>query len=65
VTTDLDLGVVRWWDRGPARDILYASACLPGLFPAITDFRRTVRLISESREIARAFLARSAATASA
>ena len=33
VTTDLDNGVARWWARGPARDILYASACLPGLFP--------------------------------
>ena len=33
VTTDLDDGVARWWSRGPAADILYASACLPGLFP--------------------------------
>lgn len=33
VTTDLDNGVERWWGRGPAADILYASACLPGLFP--------------------------------
>lgn len=33
VTTDLDNGVARWWEAGPARDILYASACLPGLFP--------------------------------
>jgi NTE family protein len=32
-TTDLDNGVVRWWEEGPALDILYASACLPGLFP--------------------------------
>lgn len=35
VTTDLDLGVARWWHRGPAADILYASACLPGLFPPV------------------------------
>ena len=35
VTTDLDNGVARWWQRGPAADILYASACLPGLFPPI------------------------------
>ncbi len=33
VTTDLDLGVARWWSAGPAREILYASACLPGVFP--------------------------------
>jgi NTE family protein len=33
VTTDLDNGVARWWERGPAHEILYASACLPGLFP--------------------------------
>jgi NTE family protein len=33
VTTDLDHGVARWWERGPASEILYASACLPGLFP--------------------------------
>lgn len=33
VTTDLDNGVARWWEAGPAIDILYASACLPGLFP--------------------------------
>ena len=33
VTTDLDDGVARWWSRGRAVDILYASACLPGLFP--------------------------------
>jgi NTE family protein len=32
-TTDLDNGVARWWEAGPAHDILYASACLPGLFP--------------------------------
>jgi NTE family protein len=32
-TTDLDHGVARWWEAGPALDILYASACLPGLFP--------------------------------
>ncbi|HEX6394775.1 MAG TPA: patatin-like phospholipase family protein [Acidimicrobiales bacterium] len=33
VTTDLDNGVARWWGTGPAPEILYASACLPGLFP--------------------------------
>ena len=33
VTTDLDHGVAKWWGSGPADDILYASACLPGLFP--------------------------------
>ena len=33
VTTDLDHGVARWWSAGPALDILYATACLPGLFP--------------------------------
>lgn len=33
VTTDLDNGVARWWARGPAAEILYAAACLPGLFP--------------------------------
>ena len=32
-TTDLDLGVAKWWGDGPASEILYASACLPGLFP--------------------------------
>ncbi len=32
-TTDFDHGVARWWTAGPAEDILYASACLPGLFP--------------------------------
>lgn len=32
-TTDLDLGVAKWWGGGPAGEILYASACLPGLFP--------------------------------
>ncbi len=34
-TTDLDNGVSRWWVAGPAIDILYASACLPGLFPPV------------------------------
>jgi NTE family protein len=33
VTTDLDTGASRWWQRGPAADILYATACLPGLLP--------------------------------
>ena len=36
VTTDLDNGVARWWRSGPAQDILYADACLPGLFAPIT-----------------------------
>lgn len=35
VTTDLDLGVPRWWHRGPASDVLYATACLPGLLPPV------------------------------
>jgi NTE family protein len=43
VTTDLDLGLARWWTKGPAQDLLYASACLPGLFPPlIIDGRRHV-----------------------
>ncbi|MBV9661774.1 MAG: patatin-like phospholipase family protein [Acidimicrobiales bacterium] len=33
VTTDLDHGVARWWSRGAASEVLYAAACLPGLFP--------------------------------
>ena len=33
VTTDLDHGVARWWKQGPAKEILYASSCLPGVFP--------------------------------
>jgi NTE family protein len=33
VTTDLDHGVAKWWTRGPVLEILYASACLPGLLP--------------------------------
>jgi NTE family protein len=35
VTTDLDNGVARWWRSGPAEEILYASACLPGLLPPV------------------------------
>lgn len=35
VTTDLDLGFARWWTSGPAHELLYASACLPGLFPPL------------------------------
>lgn len=35
VSTDLDMGLARWWTTGPAADILYASACLPGLLPPI------------------------------
>ncbi len=43
VTTDLDLGVARWWTAGPAHELLYASACLPGLFPpSVIDGRRHV-----------------------
>jgi NTE family protein len=43
VTTDLDLGVARWWSRGPAEEVLYASACLPGLLPpAILNGHRHV-----------------------
>jgi NTE family protein len=42
-TTDFDHGVARWWTTGPAEDILYASACLPGLFPpALLDGVRHV-----------------------
>ena len=43
VTTDLDHGVARWWGSGPACEVLYASACLPGLFPpALLDGNRHV-----------------------
>jgi NTE family protein len=43
VTTDLDLGLARWWTKGPAQELLYASACLPGLFPPVhIDGRRHV-----------------------
>jgi NTE family protein len=43
VTTDLDLGVARWWSTGPAQELLYASACLPGLFPpAVLEGHRHV-----------------------
>ncbi len=43
VTTDLDLGLARWWTKGPAHELLYASACLPVLFPpAMIDGRRHV-----------------------
>lgn len=35
VTTDFELGLARWWTKGPAQDLLYASACLPGLFPPL------------------------------
>jgi NTE family protein len=35
VTTDLELGLARWWTKGPAHELLYASACLPGLFPPV------------------------------
>lgn len=43
VTTDLEHGVAQWWDRGPAHDLLYASSCLPGLFPPLViDGRRQV-----------------------
>ena len=43
VTTDLDHGVARWWGSGQACEVLYASACLPGLFPpAVLDGNRHV-----------------------
>lgn len=43
VTTDLDFGVARWWGSGPAAEILYASAGLPGLFPpAVLEGHRHV-----------------------
>lgn len=43
VTTDLDLGIARWWTKGPAHQLLFASACLPGLFPPVViDGRRHV-----------------------
>ena len=43
VTTDLDLGLARWWGRGPAVEILSASAGLPGLLPpVILEGRRHV-----------------------
>lgn len=35
VSTDLDDGAARWWTSGPAAERLYASACLPGLFPPV------------------------------
>jgi NTE family protein len=33
--TDLVAGAVRWFERGPAADVLYASAAIPGLVPPI------------------------------
>jgi NTE family protein len=43
VTTDIDNAVARWWRHGPAAEILYATACLPGLLPpAILDGHRHV-----------------------
>ena len=43
VTTDLDNGLAKWWGAGPAEEIVYASACLPGLFPpAMLDGHRHV-----------------------
>lgn len=43
VTTDIDNSVARWWRSGSAGDILYATACLPGLLPpAILDGHRHV-----------------------
>lgn len=43
VTTDIDNAVARWWRCGPAAEILYATACLPGLLPpAILDGHRHV-----------------------
>jgi NTE family protein len=43
VTTDIDNAVARWWRCGPAAEILYATACLPGLLPpAMLDGHRHV-----------------------
>jgi len=43
VTTDIDNAVARWWRAGPAAQILYATACLPGLLPpALLDGHRHV-----------------------
>ncbi|HSL57551.1 MAG TPA: patatin-like phospholipase family protein [Acidimicrobiales bacterium] len=43
VSTDLDAGTERWWSRGAPEEVLYASACLPGLFPpAVLDGHRHV-----------------------
>jgi NTE family protein len=43
VTTDIDNAVARWWRDGPAGEILYATACLPGLLPpALLDGHRHV-----------------------
>ncbi len=43
VTTDIDNAVARWWRAGPAGEILYATACLPGLLPpALLDGHRHV-----------------------
>jgi len=35
VTTDLFSGQPVWWTSGNPRDVLVASACLPGLFPPV------------------------------
>lgn len=35
VTTDLFSGQPVWWTSGAPRDVLVASACLPGLFPPV------------------------------
>jgi len=35
VTTDLFSGQPVWWTSGDPRDVLVASACLPGLFPPV------------------------------
>jgi NTE family protein len=43
VTTDIDNSVARWWRSGPSHEILYATACLPGLLPpAMLDGHRHV-----------------------
>jgi NTE family protein len=43
VSTDLDAGIERWWTAGAPEDVLYASACLPGLFPpAVLEGHRHV-----------------------
>lgn len=35
VTTDLQTGRPCWWDAGDPREVLRASACLPGIFPPV------------------------------
>lgn len=35
VTTDLQTGRPCWWQQGDPREVLRASACLPGIFPPV------------------------------